>query len=77
MKEKEGFIMYAINVDSPYVVQEKNVEKFFKNSKKQEGIADKIQALFKPEDFNFKLDENGCLSVSLNVETLEEDTEND
>ena len=61
MQKKEDFIMYAINANAPYIVQKEDVVTFFSKSKMQEGVADKIQAMFKPEDFNFEMDENGFL----------------
>ncbi|MBR6385843.1 MAG: hypothetical protein IKS03_06985 [Ruminococcus sp.] len=61
--------MYAIKVNKPFVVEEKDVEKFFENSKEQEGIAEELASVFGSEWFDFKPDENGMMRVSIDVET--------
>ena len=46
---KEEFEMYAIMVDNPFIVEENDIENFFENSKKQEGIAEKLASVFNKE----------------------------
>jgi len=66
---KEEFEMYAIMVDNPFIVEENDIENFFENSKKQEGIAEKLASVFNKEWFDFKPDKNGIMTVSMNVGT--------
>lgn len=68
MGKREEISMYAININEPYVVQEKDVEKFLKNSKKQVGISEKLSSIFSKECFEFKKDENGLMVASIDVQ---------
>lgn len=67
MKNKEGFEMYAINVNAPFIVKENEIETFLKNSEKQKGIAKKLGSVFGKECFEFKKDENGYMVASIDV----------
>ena len=60
--------MYAINSDKPYIVQEKDIESFFRNSKKQAKISQKFGLRFSKDCFNFKRDENGLMVASIDVD---------
>ncbi|MDE5754587.1 MAG: hypothetical protein K2H89_08605 [Oscillospiraceae bacterium] len=62
--------MYAMNVNSPFIVED--AENFFEECKKQEGIAQKISEMFGDEWFNFKPDENGLMSVTIDVQCNED-----
>ncbi len=67
MLGKEEFEVYAINVNEPYVVQKKNIQEFFKNSKEQERLSNKLNFIFPKDCFEFKKDENGFMVASINV----------
>ena len=68
MNEWEGFVMYAINIDKPYIITEKDIPKFIENGKKHRKIVEKICSLFGMECFDFKKDEDGCMVVEIDVE---------
>lgn len=68
--KQEDFNMYAVNVNNPFIVED--AEKFFESCKKQEGIAEKISEMFGEEWFNFQPDENGLMSVTVDVECQED-----
>lgn len=65
MEEQEKFKMYAINVDAPYIVEEKDVAAFLENSKQQEELSAQIGNLFGEDAFHFVLDENGNMAVNI------------
>lgn len=60
--------MYAINSDKPYIVQEKDAESFFRNSKKQANISQKFGLMFSKDCFNFKRDENGLMVANIDID---------
>lgn len=65
--KKEGFKMYAVKIDKPYIVEKKDRQHFDETSKKQKGQAEKLSKIFDNQCFDFKPDENGLLKVSINV----------
>lgn len=67
MKQEE-LIMYAINIDKPYIIEEKDMPKFLENGKKHKKIVEEICSIFGTECFNFQKDENGCMAVEIDVE---------
>lgn len=60
--------MYAINIDKPYIVKERDMPKFIENGKKHRKIVEEICSLFGVECFDFKKDEDGCMSVTIEIE---------
>lgn len=66
MQEEEGFQMFAISIDAPYIVGENDISAFFENSRLQEQLAEKIGCLFGKGAFQFELDENGNPAVTIN-----------
>lgn len=66
--EKENFKMYAMYVNEPYIVEEKDIPAFLENSEKQEKIVNQIVSMLGDEWFDFKKDENGYMAVTVNVE---------
>ncbi len=65
--------MYAINIDKPYIVKEKDMQKFIENGKKHKKIVEEICSVFGKECFDFKKDENGCMAVEIDVERPNKD----
>ncbi len=55
----EGFKMYAMYVNEPYIVEEKDVPAFLENSEKHSGMVNELSGKFKDEWFKFSVDENG------------------
>lgn len=66
--EKEGFKMYAVKIDEPYIVKEKDRKHFEETSQKQKGQAENLSKIFNKKCFDFQPDENGILKVSLDVD---------
>ena len=61
--------MYAINdIDKPYIVKKQDIPKFIENGKKHRKIVEEICSLFGMECFDFKKDEDGCMSVTIEIE---------
>ncbi|MCM1236202.1 MAG: hypothetical protein NC489_39470 [Ruminococcus flavefaciens] len=68
----EGFKMYAMYVNEPYIVEEKDVPAFLENSKKHNGMVNDLSDKFKDEWFEFSLNENGYMSAKIDVGKVEE-----
>lgn len=71
----EEFEMYAMYVNEPYIVEEKDVQTFLKNRGKPNKFVNEISKIFKDEWFEFSLDENGYMSGIIEVEEVEVDSE--
>ncbi len=74
---KEEFEMYAMYVNEPYIVEEKDVPAFLKNSSKKSEFLTEMSKIFKDEWFKFSLDENGYMSGIIEVKEVDAEEEND
>ena len=74
---REEFEMYAMYVNEPYIIEEKDVLAFLKNSGKTNKFLTEMSKIFKDEWFEFSLDENGYMSVIIEVEEADAKEEND
>ncbi len=77
MKGKDNFKMYAMYVNEPYIVEEKDIPEFFKKSKEQNGMAKELSVMFKDEWFEFSVDEDGNMSGVIEVEEAEGEEDDD
>ena len=75
--KKGKFEMYAIYINEPYIVEEKDIPAFWKNSSKKNGLAAELCKKFKDEWFEFSLDENGYMSGVIEIEEVDGEEEND
>lgn len=70
--DKEEFEMYAMYVNEPYIVEEKDVPAFLKNRGKPNKFVNEMSKMFKDKWFEFSVDENGNMSAKIDVEEAEE-----